>query len=326
MRNFVYAVFLLLLFSNTQFAQFSLNIYPDKEEYSYGETIIIHSRLKNISDSTITVRFGCQSSMQAEFFLDDFSSFHNTVGLATQEEIIFHPGTERIYKWIIDPHRYGLPKFSGSHKLVGYHTHFYGLTDSVFFNAPKYYGGYINIDYNTVNKPVVDSIITVNNFTVLDSASYSFNSSSYAKLDIAGHSLDSTITALLESGLFNSVEPDLFTEYESAYITSVDQENIREDIEISNAYPNPFNPSTHINYSIPLRSNVEFSVYNIQGELVEKVVLGNQNSGSHEIVWNGKNQFGQQVTSGVYLYRIIISHSEKTSDKRIKSGKLLLLK
>ena len=307
-------------------AQFSLNIYSDKEEYSYGEPITIYSRLKNESDSTHEIWFGCYQSMQAEFYLDDFSSLNNTAGLTLMEQVIFHPGTERIYKWIISPERYGFPNFSGSHKLVGIHTSFPNLVDSSFFYAPKYYGGFIDVDYYTINRNSVDSILSANNFLVIDSSSYSFNASSYAKLNIAGHSLDSTISALLETGLFKEINPDHFTMYESAYITAINESDSQNEIDISNPYPNPFNPSTKIRYSLPVSGNVDFKVYDVKGELIQTIKIRGQNSGSYDLTWNGKNENGISVPSGVYIYQLIISPDNPELYKRIKSGKMLLLK
>ncbi len=71
-------------------------------------------------------------------------------------------------------------------------------------------------------------------------------------------------------------------------------------------YPNPFNPSTKIKYTIPKQSDVKITVYNVQGEEV-KTLINNQSqkAGAYEVVWNGGNNFGNKVSSGVYFYRIV---------------------
>jgi hypothetical protein len=66
-------------------------------------------------------------------------------------------------------------------------------------------------------------------------------------------------------------------------------------------YPNPFNPSTDISYSIPSNGLVEISVFDVQGSLVQKISGGNQNAGSHLVTWNGRNNSGQNASSGIYL-------------------------
>ena len=70
-------------------------------------------------------------------------------------------------------------------------------------------------------------------------------------------------------------------------------------------YPNPFNSSTTIRYSLPvLKKNVRVMIFNILGQPVKILLDSEQNSGYHEIVWDGSNDFGVQVPSGVYFYRI----------------------
>lgn len=83
------------------------------------------------------------------------------------------------------------------------------------------------------------------------------------------------------------------------------------------AYPNPFNPITNIFYRLPTDSYVELTVYDIHGQKVAKLVDGNHVAGDHTIIWNGKNESGQQVTSGVYFYRI-------KAGGMVKTQKLLL--
>ena len=65
---------------------------------------------------------------------------------------------------------------------------------------------------------------------------------------------------------------------------------------MSSAYPNPFNPVTNIEINIPELSNVNVSIHNIQGQLVETLVNKKFQAGKHNIVWNGKS-----YPSGVYF-------------------------
>jgi hypothetical protein len=84
-------------------------------------------------------------------------------------------------------------------------------------------------------------------------------------------------------------------------------------------YPNPFNPQTTIRYSIEKQANVRLRIYNILGQLVNTLVDENKNAGAHNVVWNGKNNFGVQVSSGIYFYRI-------EAGNFIQSKKMVLLK
>ena len=70
------------------------------------------------------------------------------------------------------------------------------------------------------------------------------------------------------------------------------------------AYPNPFNPSTKIEYEVGSIGNIKIEIYNLKGELVNTIVDGWHNLGSHQVVWNGKDSRDMQVPSGTYIYRL----------------------
>jgi hypothetical protein len=69
-------------------------------------------------------------------------------------------------------------------------------------------------------------------------------------------------------------------------------------------YPNPFNPSTTITFSVPQRENVKIVVFDILGKLVKTVVDKEVGAGNYSVVWEGKDDNGEKVASGMYLYRI----------------------
>ncbi len=84
-------------------------------------------------------------------------------------------------------------------------------------------------------------------------------------------------------------------------------------------YPNPFNPTTTISFSIPKDDKVELSIYNIKGQKVKMLTSDHYLKGNHSVVWNGTDKNDKSVASGVYFYRL------KTSDKTY-SKKMMLLK
>ncbi len=89
-----------------------------------------------------------------------------------------------------------------------------------------------------------------------------------------------------------------------------------------NNYPNPFNPSTLIRYTIPpslTNSAVEIIIYNIQGEIVKRLLKDELPSGTYVTKWNGTNDNGKFVTSGIYLYSL-------RAGSKIISGKMTLIK
>ncbi len=84
-------------------------------------------------------------------------------------------------------------------------------------------------------------------------------------------------------------------------------------------YPNPFNPQTTINYSIQKAGKVSLDVYNLAGQKVKTLVNDRKTAGSHNVVWNGKDDAGNNVSSGVYFYRI-------TNGNESKTNKMILMK
>ena len=90
-------------------------------------------------------------------------------------------------------------------------------------------------------------------------------------------------------------------------------------------YPNPFNPSTTISYSLPYQSSVELTIYDIMGREVKSFNISSQSSGYQNIVWDGTNENSNPVSSGIYLYRISIKSLEN-SKTFVKTAKLIMLK
>ena len=85
-------------------------------------------------------------------------------------------------------------------------------------------------------------------------------------------------------------------------------------------YPNPFNPTTTISYNIPSRSQVTLTIYNMVGQKIRTLVSNKmQEPGAYSVQWDSRNNQGQVVPSGVYLYRIEASHFVSTK-------KMVLLK
>jgi len=70
-------------------------------------------------------------------------------------------------------------------------------------------------------------------------------------------------------------------------------------------YPDPFNPSTTIRYTLSEDTHVTLNVYNMLGQLVATLVNGYELPGYREVVWDGSNDFGQRVSSGIYIYRMV---------------------
>ena len=110
---------------------------------------------------------------------------------------------------------------------------------------------------------------------------------------------------------------DMTTRGELSVITGVnDSRNqlVVDKFELSNNYPNPFNPTTNINFTIPKLTKVSVVIYNNLGQKVRTLVNNKVLSGNHTAVWNGRNDFGNSVPSGVYYYRLVAGSNSITKN------------
>ena len=108
-----------------------------------------------------------------------------------------------------------------------------------------------------------------------------------------------------EDGILNGVKRD-----DSQVVTNFDLEQ---------NFPNPFNPSTEIQFSVKENSQVVLKIYDVLGREVKTLVNKEMNNGKYSVIWKGDNNSGEKVSSGIYLYRI-------EAKGYSKSMKMLLLK
>lgn len=113
------------------------------------------------------------------------------------------------------------------------------------------------------------------------------------------------IVSELENGFYEAEEP-------------IEEEIIPVNVTIFN-YPNPFNPTTTINFSLLENGNVVLSVYNVKGQKVRTLTNEFLEKGLHSIEWNGKDTNNKSVSSGIYFYKI-------SAGKTKAMKKMLLLK
>ncbi|MBN1997012.1 DUF362 domain-containing protein [candidate division KSB1 bacterium] len=87
-------------------------------------------------------------------------------------------------------------------------------------------------------------------------------------------------------------------------------------------YPNPFNPSTTICYSLPTFADIRLNIYNLKGEKVRTLFNQHQSAGTFEISWNGRNDKNERVASGIYIYKMEINTGREIDSQ---SRQMLLL-
>ena len=94
---------------------------------------------------------------------------------------------------------------------------------------------------------------------------------------------------------------------------------VPKKVELNGNFPNPFNPTTTIKFGLPEDGNMQLNIYSINGQKVRTLLDGQVSKGYHQIVWDGKNESGQAVSGGLYVYEL------KTENKRLLK-KMLLVK
>lgn len=130
------------------------------------------------------------------------------------------------------------------------------------------------------------------------------------------NNLTETTTQIFDV-FWTSVEKVLYT---YSAITAIKPGfNSADKWRLAENYPNPFNPQTSIEFSVPQTSFVTVKVYNIQGQEVKELLSGYKTPGNHTVVWDATNNSGEKVASGVYMYRLV-------SDTRVLSRKMILIK
>ena len=185
-------------------------------------------------------------------------------------------------------------------------------TDSIINTAGKLYVGWMPTDpgYNALTG-IIDEVRISNivrytsNFTPPISefesdsntvALYHFNEGTGNLVtDASGNGNHGTIFG----ATWSTETPQLITS-----VTPINERGLPTQFMLFNNYPNPFNPTTNISYQLPNPGKVELSIYNMLGELVEKLVNEYQEAGFHKVVWDASG-----IGSGVYFYRLSIGNS-----------------
>ena len=99
-------------------------------------------------------------------------------------------------------------------------------------------------------------------------------------------------------------------------MVDVDNTLINANTLVGN-HPNPFNPSTTISFSIADQSNIEVSIYSIKGQKINTLVKDSFGTGVHTKVWNGNDDSGEPVSSGVYFYKLNVNGKTEATKKML---------
>jgi hypothetical protein len=216
------------------------------------------------------------------------------------------------------------------------------LTNNSAFGARGFAGDYIG---NGLNLPMAGSgkdqlVLTDNPYgktfkvfyygsaagdTVKIGAVRSENSQKKWKFVFYGVGLEMVSDANCDTLLMRSIrycaDSNFVTKVEDVYSLST----LPVRYYLHQNYPNPFNPNTIIKFDLPARSQVEVSIYDVNGKLVKKLINDQKEAGYHSVEWNGTDAYGRKVSSGIYFYRISAKNLRNGSEF-IQTKKMVLLK
>ena len=102
-------------------------------------------------------------------------------------------------------------------------------------------------------------------------------------------------------------------------VIQVDQDILPLELHLYQNYPNPFNPETAIRFSVPVEQDVTLAIYDMLGKQIKVVNYENMNAGYHQFIWDGRNQSGHVISTGVYFCKLVTS-------SKVMMRKMLFLK
>ena len=107
--------------------------------------------------------------------------------------------------------------------------------------------------------------------------------------------------------LLNSNDPEthsMSVPVDLVYVLGIEDKQFPNSYSLYPAYPNPFNPITNIGYDIPKKGHVSVLIYDMLGNRVRTLANGIQEASNASIIWNGRDDGGELVSAGVYIYQI----------------------
>jgi hypothetical protein len=138
---------------------------------------------------------------------------------------------------------------------------------------------------------------------------------------VADAEFESGHTVAYQTGGFSVLSS--LTAMSQTDVESDEQANVPTSFSLKQNYPNPFNPETVIEYDLPENAQIVLKIYDVRGNEVRTLESTAKSAGSHTAIWDGHNEFGTLVSSGVYFYQLnVVSENATFSQTR----KMILMK
>ncbi|HPN35562.1 MAG TPA: FlgD immunoglobulin-like domain containing protein [bacterium] len=123
----------------------------------------------------------------------------------------------------------------------------------------------------------------------------------------ADSSVESTLPIVSVQNALNGTDlpAELFYRENAVWVAqAADLVQAPKKFALRQNYPNPFNPTTSIRFELPHECSLQLVIYNLRGQAIRTLAQGKMKAGYHDIIWEGRDQSGEQVASGVYLVRM----------------------
>ena len=296
------------------------NLWQQSPEYNWVEISGIGTEIPRggVSDLTQTVTL--------PFTFKHYGIDYSQVRISTDGWVALGNGTQ------IAPVNYPLPRPDDINNMVAV------FWDDLFSNEPQEVGKLLYYNDTNNHRFIIEwlevghesDVTNVETFQIilLDPAYYSTQTGDgeiicqYKKVSEPGSSTIGIENNSEDVGLqyvynemYNLTASELVDNFAIKFTTNgptvvsvegeINPENILPDeYSLEQNYPNPFNPETRIRYAIPEPGHVTLRIYRIDGQLVRTLQDANQSPGRYERIWDGNNEFGNKVSSGVYFYRL----------------------
>ncbi len=285
-----------------------------ESKFSWSPSFIGESAL---TSPVINTTGSASLALTYKHFLNDWSGNGYSIGVKTTSDggstwntvyEVFPTGNigPEILEFTVETSDVGSPTFQIAFFFDGnsYNLDYYYIDDIILGGGPPILG-YIegNVSLNGGTGNILDVIVNAGGITTNPDASGNYTLEVVPGTYNVTASLEDYITqtAVDVEVLENSTTENIDFVLEPGSTTNDILIPVRT--ELTGNYPNPFNPTTNIKFSLKADSKVSLSIYNIRGQKVKTLVKDNMLAGWHSIVWNGKDDNGKSVSSGVYFSR-----------------------
>lgn len=240
-------------------------------------------------------------------------------------DYVLSPQTDGLYQALLP-----FDSYQAIYSLTSYRSDSFDISniDSNQLISHDLVMNYLNSPEN-LTKSLQDSILTLNwdyaedlddelTYFILEEKINTGEWEDFAQIQDTQHTIvlhEDNIYSYRVKAIYQNDSSNLSNEVTVEYMTGTDNEinDVSLVTRLHGNYPNPFNPTTNIAYSIAKPSNVKLKIYNLKGQLVKSLLNEYKAVGNHKTVWNGKNNQNKPVSSGIYFIRIETDNYTKTS-------------